>query len=860
MQLHLSQAAIVLCIGPSNSGKSTFLQKLVVDNIITPSEIVSSDDYRITVADIDFIDFQGATKQEADLLYEQYSAISVETFQLMEQVVTARAKLNRLTFVDATHLNAKEREKYFAIAKRQHVPIEGIIFDVPVEQLLLRDQMRENPRGAARIKQQARKLKDEKRLLKKEAFTRLHLFNPDTDAYSIVRKPSPLTIELGTGIDVIGDIHGCYDEMMALIEKLGYIEENGLYRHPKGRKLISVGDIMSRGPKSLATMQFWLKQIEAGLSFMTDSNHGWKIARWLEGRDVQLSHGDELVEQEMQQFETTHGIDELTTLKERLAKMLLNAPSHYIITENGIGKAVVTHAGIRDRYIGKNSPRIRDFCRYGDVVGTSENGRPIRAEWYADHHTSELIIWGHEPKLKPLKINNTVNIDQGVVFGGQLTAFRYPEGTFEAVEAYENYAGEHQNPLLEAAVKHFAPPNIRAFIDGFEVATTHGGTVWIRDGYAKAAIDTVSHYTVPLEQLIYIPPTMSPTPQTSQLEDYLEHPTEAFAYYKKHGFTELIAEKKHMGSRAVLLLFKNKRIAKEWVDTETLGIITTRSGRAFFASNTHGIIVHKLHAELVAKNYFEKMDTDFVLLDAEILPWNLKAQPLIDEQYAHVAEHALMDRQKLATKLQTTLVDVTEWQQQYKELLRNAVRFDAVYQNYCWSVEDLSAIQIAPFHILAHSNGTCFHQPHTWHMEMNHWLAQDSTIFIATEYQVINNEQDEQKAIAWWEEMTAVGHEGIVIKPLTFIPKNKDKLIQPAIKVRGREYLRIIYGMDYTDLKQLAQLKKRKPSKKMKHALQEFALGLEGIERFVQKESLARIHECVLATLALESDAVDPRL
>lgn len=262
-----------------------------------------------------------------------------------------------------------------------------------------------------------------------------------------------------------------------------------------------------------------------------------------------------------------------------------------------------------------------------------------------------------------------------------------------------------------------------------------------------------------------------------------------------------------MGSRAVFLLFKDEQIAKEWVDSETLGIITTRTGRAFFAPEAHAIIVQKLHAELVAKNYFEKMGTDFVLLDAEILPWNLKAQSLIDKQYAHVAEHALMDRQKLATKLQTTLVDVADWQKQYKELLRNAVRFDAVYQNYCWSVDDLSSIQVAPFHILAHSNGTCFHQPHTWHMEMNHWLAQNSTIFIPTEYKVIENEQDEQKVIEWWEEMTAVGHEGIVIKPLAFIPKSKGKLIQPAIKVRGREYLRIIYGMDYTDPHQLTQLK-----------------------------------------------------
>ncbi len=207
-------------------------------------------------------------------------------------------------------------------------------------------------------------------------------------------------------------------------------------------------------------------------------------------------------------------------------------------------------------------------------------------------------------KVKPYKINNTINIDQGVVFGGELTAFRYPEQTFEAVKAYKNYAGHEGNPLLEAKAKRFSPPNIQSFINGFDVETTHGGKVYVQEGNAKAAMDTISHFTLPLEQLVYIPPTMSPTPTTSSLDDYLEHPSEAFSYYKKNGITKLIAEKKHMGSRAVLLLFKNEKIAKAMVDIETLGIVTTRTGRAFFEQATQQKIVRQLHDELIAKNYY----------------------------------------------------------------------------------------------------------------------------------------------------------------------------------------------------------------------------------------------------------------
>ena len=649
MQFKLPNGAIVLLIGPSNSGKTTLLQSLVDSGQLLESEIISSDDYRRLVADMDFIDLSAVSKEDEDIVYEEYQRISEQAFHALHTIVEARAKLNKISVIDATNLRGFERAKYFEIAKRNHVPVLALILNTPKEQLLARDLLRENPRGHKRVLQQFNTMKYELKTIKKEPFAKIYQVNDES--VEIIREPNKLYLEIESGFDIIGDIHGCYDEMLELLKNLGYEKQGEVYVHPAGRRLISVGDIMSRGPKSIETMQFWLNQIKAGLSYMTDSNHGWKIARWLRGQNVSLSHGDELVEQEIIEYEKVHGEEAAKALKEQFANMLLNAPSHYILTKNNRTKAVVTHAGIKDHYIGKESKRISDFCRYGDLQQTDSSSKPVRGDWFTQHKTSELIIWGHDVKVQPFKANRTINIDQGAVFGGELTAFQYPEQTLISVKAFANYAGTEDNPILEAKNKRFSSPNVTQFINGFAVHTTNDEQITIPKENAIAAMDTFSHYTLPLEQVVYIPPTMSPTPQTSALPDYLEHPAEAFNYYKKNGVQKMIAEKKHMGSRAVIFIAKNREVAKELINSDSLGYITTRTGRAFFEQKEQQQMVEKIHAELVAKNYFEQFNTTFVLMDAEILPWNLKAHRLIDQQYETVAENALMDRYKIIERL-----------------------------------------------------------------------------------------------------------------------------------------------------------------------------------------------------------------
>jgi protein phosphatase len=190
-------------------------------------------------------------------------------------------------------------------------------------------------------------------------------------------------------------------------------------------------------------------------------------------------------------------------------------------------------------------------------------------------------------------------------------------------------------------------------------------------------------------------------------------------------------------------------------------------------------------------------------------------------------------------------------------------RFVAAYRNYCWPVAALDDLKLAPFHFLASEGGVHVGQNHRWHMEtLARICACDSQLLLATPYRIVDVTDPGQVADAtdWWTEFTERGGEGMVVKPLEFIAPGKKGLIQPAVKCRGREYLRIIYGPDYTSDENLSRLRNRGLAAKRSLALREFALGIEALERFVRREPLRRVHECVFGVLALESEPVDPRL
>lgn len=375
-EIQLPHAGIVVLIGPSNSGKSTLLAQLVAEDIIRATEVVSSDQFRMLVGDDEYVEWRHRPRSEADVLYAEYQQVSAKAFEAMEAMLATRCRLNKLTWVDATHLYPEDRERLIELARKAHVPVIAIVLDVPEHVLLERDERRKHPRGRQRVKQQAQQFKRTLRSIRDEGFDASYVLKHPYPV-TFVRTTNPLMLDMGTGIDIIGDIHGCYVEMMDLIHRLGYVDErgDGMMRHPEGRKLVSVGDVSSRGPESLKCLLFWQRHCEAGLAYMVDSNHGWKIARYLDGRDVTLNHGDELVEAELMQLEQVQGTDRAQQVRAELRDFLLGAPSHLVFTQNGVRQVVVVHAGIRDHFIGKQSKRIQDYCRYGDVDGTDEKGK-----------------------------------------------------------------------------------------------------------------------------------------------------------------------------------------------------------------------------------------------------------------------------------------------------------------------------------------------------------------------------------------------------------------------------------------------------------------------------------------------------
>jgi protein phosphatase len=378
----------------------------------------------------------------------------------------------------------------------------------------------------------------------------------------------------------------------------------------------------------------------------------------------------------------------------------------------------------------------------------------------------------------------------------------------------------------------------------------------------------MSRYAANPKWLIYLPPTMSPS-ETSREPGFLEHPTEAFDYYRKQGISRVICEQKHMGSRAVVIVCQDESAAQQrfGVTGEGIGICYTRTGRRFFQDETlETAFLERTRAAMEKAGWWDTLDTDWVCLDCELMPWSAKARELLRQQYAAVgasARSSLAEAIALLDKAVQNNPDAAPVLAHYRERQQAVEQYTTAYGHYCWPVDGLDDLKLAPFHLLASEGTVHIHQDHAWHMETLSRLCQvDDSFLLATPYRLVDLTEPAscQAGVEWWEDLTATGGEGMVVKPLDFVTRGRRGLVQPAIKSRGREYLRIVYGPEYTLPENLERLRSRNLSLKRSLALREFALGIEALERFVRREPLYRVHEPVFGVLALESEAVDPRL
>lgn len=831
-QVTVPAMGLVVLVGVSGSGKSTFARAH-----FKPTEVVSSDFCRGLVADD-----------------ENDQSATPDAFDVLHYIVGTRLRRGLLTVVDATNVQQAARASLVKLAKSHDVLVDAIVIDVPEDVAHERNKQRpDRDFGSHVVARQHRDLKRSLRRLNKEGFRRVHVLRgtDQIDAVEILReKPWNDRKEIHGPFDIIGDIHGCASELRTLLVRLGWkLEYEGDRavdaRHPDGRQAVFVGDLVDRGPDTPGVLRLVMGMVASGNALCVSGNHEAKLVRALKGSKVTVSHGlaESLAQLEAESQDFT---------KQALAFMD-GLISHYVLDD---GKLVVAHAGLKESYHGRSSGRVRSFALYGDTTGeTDEYGLPVRYPWAQEYRGRAMVVYGHTPVPKAEWVNNTICLDTGVVFGGELTALRYPEREIVSVPAEQQWY-EPVRPLTPAVSDREASVLRIGDVAGTRwLETTHAGKVKIPEENAAAALEIMSRFAVDPRWLIYLPPTMSPV-ATSKVDGFLEHPAQAFDEYAGWGVTRVVCEEKHMGSRAIAVIAKDADAAERrfGVGDGTTGVIYTRTGRPFFDDTTE--LVDRLR--VAAQPLFESLDSDWLALDCELLPWSAKALDLIKAQYASVgaaARSVLPEAIRVLERAKARGLDVDPLAERSRRRLENAEAFRDAYAAYVRPTDGLDGVTLAPFQILAsEGRALALTESHEWHLAE---LAKlEGGLITPTRHRFVGlgSQEEREAATQWWLDLTASGGEGMVVKPAHLT----EGRIQPGIKVRGREYLRIIYGPDYTD--SLDVLRDRSLGKKRQLAQREHGLGIEALTAFVDHEPLWKVHQAVFAVLALESEPVDPRL
>jgi len=847
MKIKIPELSLVVLIGPSGTGKSTFAKKH-----FRSTEILSSDYCRGLVSDNE--NDQSATK---------------DAFEVLGFIAAKRLAAGKLTVIDATNVQAEARKPLLELARQFHVLPIAVILNLPEQVCHERNRNRpDRDFGPHVVRNQLSQLKRSIRGLEREGFR--HIFElkslEEVESVSIERQPlwNNLKHERGP-FDIIGDVHGCFDELVDLLTKLGYKVNSDLsVTPPAGRRAVFVGDLVDRGPGTPNVLKLVMGMVAAQSAFCVPGNHDVKLMRKLKGQAVKISHG---LAESLEQLES-----ESDAFKNQIIDFIDGMVSHYVFDE---GKLVVAHAGMKENLQGRGSGKVREFALYGETTGEiDEYGLPVRFNWASEYRGQAMVVYGHTPVPEPEWLNNTINIDTGCVFGGRLTALRYPERELVSVAAKKMHYAPVKPLHVPAATTLSAQHQYDDLLDlqdvlGKKIISTRlRQNVTVRAENSTAALEVMSRFAANPKWLIYLPPTMSPS-ETSQRPGLLEHPSDAFQYYLNQGVDQVVCQEKHMGSRAVIVICRDESVALKrfGIENEGIGICYTRTGRRFLddASLEH-LLLQRLHEALSRSGFWQEFKTDWACFDCELMPWSYKAQELLSQQYAAVGSSAHFGLRDSIAALQSALqtgVDVSTLLSSQIDRHQLIGKYIDSYRRYCWPVRSVDDLKLAPFHLLATEGSTYFDRDHIWHMQTLAKICQsDNKLLVATSFKVIDlhDEESRRAGIEWWQSLTDAGGEGMVIKPKSFVTISDRGLVQPALKCRGPEYLRIIYGPEYTREEHLTRLRSRGLSAKRSLALREFALGVEALERFVKREPLRKVHECVFGVLAMESEPVDPRL
>ena len=508
---------------------------------------------------------------------------TTDAFETLHFIASKRLQNARLTVVDATNVQQEARAPLVQLARAHYVMPVAIVLDVPEEVCHERNAARPDRNfGPHVVRSHSRQLRRSLRHLGREGFRHVHVLSPeDIETVEIERTKLWNNRRDESGpFDIIGDVHGCADELEELMRVLAYQEVDGVWRH-QSRKLVFLGDLVDRGPDTPRVLDIVMNAVEAGAALCVPGNHDEKLKRLLAGKKVKVAHG---LEETLAQFSAKDD-----DWKKRVESFLDGLISHYVLDD---GRLVVAHAGLKEAMQGRAAGRVREFCLYGETTGeTDEFGLPVRHEWANEYRGGAAVIYGHTPVPETSWLNNTLNVDTGCVFGGKLTALRWPEKEIVSVAARAEYAAPSK-PFLETASTRSAQHEHDDLLDLSDILgkrilhTRFSPTVTIREENALAALEVMSRFAADPKWLIHLPPTMSPC-ETSREDGFLEHPAQAFDYYRKGGAAQVVCEEKHMGSRAIVTVCRDEETARKRFGVSSGdGIITTRTGRRFFDGGT----------------------------------------------------------------------------------------------------------------------------------------------------------------------------------------------------------------------------------------------------------------------------------
>jgi protein phosphatase len=848
-QIELPELALVCLIGASGSGKTT-----LAADAFGPWETLSSDHFRgLAMGD------------------PQAGGDPTDAFETLYEVARRRLRRGLLTVLDATNVKKEDRQKVVALARECDVLPVAVVLDVPervcLDRQLTRPEAERVPEHA--VRRHVRDLRRSLKHLKKDGFREVHVLKPEqvADGVEVVRRRLHTDLRHEHGpFDIIGDVHGCYSELETLLHRLGWqVAPRELgdgqiafdITPPEGRRrLVFVGDLVDRGPATPQVLKLVMQLVEDGHALCVPGNHDDKLKRWLRGNKVTVAHGlAESIEQ-LNAFETIE-----PGFRDQVRQFFFGLVSHLVLDD---GQLVVAHGGLPERFQNRSSARVRDICLYGMTTGAvDENGLPERLDWAADYRGDAHVVYGHTPVSRPAWRNNTINIDTGCVFGGQLTALRWPERELVSVDAQAQYA-QPLTPIADADQRRDTI-EITDVLGARHIRTRLAGTVRVDTAQSHAALETMSRFAIDPRWLVYLPPTISPC-ETSNLPGTLEHPEQAFDYYQRAGVSRVVLEEKHMGSRMLAVVCRDESVGLRRFAIAGDGACFTRTGRPFFRDPAwERWALDTLRERIDTAGLWGELSTDWMLLDGELMPWSAKAEELIGRLYAPTATAGaayLAAAQQAVAAAAARGQDVTDLARTLPARQQALAAYPKAFAPYVWPVAEPSQLRFAPFHLLASEGAAHFDRPHSWHLNMLDRLAEPDTFVQATEriWVDVADSGQRQDAVRRWEQLTTSGGEGMVVKPQEHVAVGKRGLIQPAVKVRGREYLRIIYGPEYDLDLHLSRLRQRGLGRKRSLAVREFSLGVQALELFCAGEPLHRVHECVYAILAMESTPVDPRL